>query len=162
MKTKIWSDDSGVELDAEIENFTVGNDKKIDKKLIKYDIQASIAHSDMLLNMHILTSIEHGEINKTLNKLQEVIVSDKFSLDGFEDCHSYIEAYLSEKVGDAGKKIHAARSRNDQSLTMMRLYIKESMNECLEAVEKLVETLNEQAKKHQKIALLTSFFNDWY
>jgi argininosuccinate lyase len=153
MKTKIWSDDTGVELDAEIENFTVGNDKNTDKKLIKYDIQASIAHSDMLLDMHILTSIEHEEINGALNKLQEVIAGDKFSLDGFEDCHSYIEAYLSEQVGDAGKKIHTARSRNDQSLVMMRLYMKESMNECLEIVEKLVGTLNEQAKKNQKTAM---------
>ncbi|MDO8266120.1 MAG: argininosuccinate lyase [Candidatus Saccharibacteria bacterium] len=150
MKTKIWSDDSGVELDAEIEAYTVGNDKEIDKKLIKYDIQASIAHSDVLLEMKVLSPAEHSKINHALNKLSSKIESVKFTLEGNEDCHSYIEAYLSEVVGIAGKKIHTARSRNDQSLTMVRLYMKESMNDCLKLVKKLQKTINVQAKKQQK------------
>lgn len=153
MKTKIWNTDNAIELDAEIEAYTVGNDKNTDKKLIKYDIQASIAHSDMLLDINVLSFKEHGEINQALNKLYFLVKDFKFSLDGFEDCHSYIEAYLCKQVGDAGKKIHTARSRNDQSLVMMRLYIKGSMNNCLEEVEKLVETLKEQTKKHQKTAM---------
>ena len=153
MKTKLWTTGTTDSLDFDVEKYTVGNDSTVDKKLIGYDIMATIAHSEMLVDLKILTTKEQKLIKKSLNDLSLLTGKDDFTLEGFEDCHSYIEAYLIEHAGESGKKIHTARSRNDQSLTMMRLYIKESIKKHVEQTHALKQKLNFIAEKYSDIAM---------
>ena len=123
---KLWQKNYNV--DKEIEKFTVGNDFLLDKALVKYDCMASIAHAKMLKKIGILNN---SELNKIINGLNEIIKldqQDKFEIkQEDEDCHTAIENYLTKKFGSAGKKVHTARSRNDQVLTSLRLYEKEKL-----------------------------------
>lgn len=153
MKTKLWTTDTADSLDPDVEKYTIGKDSVVDKKLIGYDITATIAHSEMLVGLKVLSVKEQKLIKKSLDKLSLAVVQDDFSLQGFEDCHSYIEAYLTEHVGGSGKKIHTARSRNDQSLTMMRLYIKDSIKIHIKQVQALEQKLSYVAEKYNDIAM---------
>ena len=123
---KIW--DKGFEVDKRVEEFTVGNDFLIDMKLINYDCKASIIHAKMLRKIGILTKTE---LKKIINALNEIINSNDLTIKiNDEDCHTAIENYLIKKIGDAGKKIHTARSRNDQVLTALRLYYLDNIKNC--------------------------------
>ena len=118
---KLW--DKGYELDRQIEKYTVGDDYLLDRKLVKYDCLASIAHAKMLAKIGVLSKKECADLVKML---EEIIGLDKkgaFAIaPADEDCHTAIEAYLTKKLGDAGKKIHTGRSRNDQVLVALHLY----------------------------------------
>ncbi len=130
--TKLW--DKGNNINKEIEEFTVGNDYKLDKELIKYDIKASIAHAKMLNKIGILTDEELTEIKTKLSEANiEIKQSD-------EDCHTAIENYL----GEIGKKIHTGRSRNDQVMTALRLYIIDKLKETKELTKTLIKTLEKE------------------
>ena len=123
---KIW--DKGFEVDKRVEEFTVGNDFLIDMKLINYDCKASIIHAKMLRKIGVLSKIE---LKKIINALNEIINSNDLTIKiNDEDCHTAIENYLIKKIGDAGKKIHTARSRNDQVLTALRLYYLDNIKNC--------------------------------
>ena len=123
---KIW--DKGFELDKRVEEFTVGNDFLIDMKLINYDCKASIIHAKMLRKIGVLSKTE---LKKIINALNEIINSNDLTIKiNDEDCHTAIENYLIKKIGDAGKKIHTARSRNDQVLTALRLYYLDNIKNC--------------------------------
>lgn len=123
---KIW--DKGLKLDKKVEKFTVGNDFLIDMKLITYDCKASIIHAKMLNKIGVLSKVE---LKKIVDVLNEIINSNDFVINiEDEDCHTAIENYLIEKIGDIGKKIHTARSRNDQVLTALRLYYLDNINNC--------------------------------
>ena len=116
--SKLWEKESKV--DKKIEEFTVGNDYILDEELIRYDCLGSIAHCRMLGKIGIL---DDKEVEKTIGILEEIIDKETLEiLPNQEDCHTAIENYLTEKLGDIGKKIHTARSRNDQILTALRLY----------------------------------------
>ena len=114
---KLW--EKNYSFNKKIENYTVGNDYIIDQKLVKYDCIASAAHAKMLCKINILTK---DECNKVVKKLNEIIELDRKGLFKIkkedEDCHTAIENYLIKKLGKTGKKIHTARSRNDQVLIM--------------------------------------------
>ena len=123
---KIW--DKGFEVDKRVEEFTVGNDFLIDMKLINYDCKASIIHAKMLRKIGVLSKIE---LKKIINALNEIINSNDLTIKiNDEDCHTAIENYLIKKIGDTGKKIHTARSRNDQVLTALRLYYLDNIKNC--------------------------------
>ena len=123
---KIW--DKGLEVDKRVEEFTVGNDFLIDMKLINYDCKASIIHAKMLRKIGVLSKIE---LKKIINVLNEIINSNDLTIKiNDEDCHTAIENYLIKKIGDTGKKIHTARSRNDQVLTALRLYYLDNIKNC--------------------------------
>lgn len=149
---KLWQ--KKYKLNEKIEEFTVGNDYLLDKKLVKYDCLASIAHAKMLCKMGILTK---DECSQLINALNEIIALDnkgKFVITKEdEDCHTAIENYLVKKLGDAGKKIHTARSRNDQVLTALRLYYKEEIKEVLKEAETFVKTLEEFKGKNSKVEI---------
>ena len=139
---KLW--DKGISTDKKIENFTVGNDRELDHFLVKYDIQASKAHAKMLGKVGILSSSEVDELSTELDKMMIQVENGEFKIeDDFEDMHSKIEFELTKTLGDTGKKIHTARSRNDQVLVAMQLYFKDSIleidSQCRELVEKLLE-----------------------
>ena len=123
---KIW--DKGFEVDKRVEEFTVGNDFLIDMKLINYDCKASIIHAKMLRKIGVLSKTE---LKKIINALNEIINSNDLTIKiNDEDCHTAIENYLIKKIGDTGKKIHTARSRNDQVLTALRLYYLDNIKNC--------------------------------
>lgn len=149
---KLW--EKNYTLDKKIENYTVGNDYIIDKKLVKYDCIASIAHAKMLCKINILTK---DECNKIVKKLNEIIELDSKGLFKIkkedEDCHTAIENYLTEKLGEIGKKIHTARSRNDQVLTALRLYCKDEIKSVIQLIDDLIKTLNNLKEKYGQIKI---------
>jgi argininosuccinate lyase len=146
---KLW--DKGFSIDKKIEQFTVGNDRKIDLHIARYDVQASIAHAKMLKNINILTEHELQKLEKGLNELQQQISNGKFIIeDQFEDVHSKIEFELTQKLGEVGKKIHTARSRNDQVLVALQLYYKENLIEVNSKVKSLFDSLLKLADTHKE------------
>ncbi len=117
---KLW--EKGYKLDKQVEDFTVGKDYLLDQKLVKYDCIASIAHARMLGKIGILKKDEAQKLVKWLNKIISLDKKGRFKISKEqEDCHTAIENYLTKKLGDLGKKIHTARSRNDQIIAALRL-----------------------------------------
>jgi len=137
---KLWSKKDN--LNKIIESFTVGNDRHYDMYLAKYDIIASKAHAKMLCKIGILDHNEKESIIKELNNINKLIENNEFDIeDNFEDIHSKIEFYLTEKLGDLGKKIHTARSRNDQVLVALQLFLKDEIDIVKNDIKELFETL---------------------
>jgi argininosuccinate lyase len=125
---KLW--DKGFSTDKKIDIFTVGNDRELDLIIAKYDVIGNIAHAKMLHQIGALTDDEIISLEKELNAIQKTIEEGTFTIeDSFEDVHSKVEHILTERLGDTGKKIHTARSRNDQVLVDMHLYIKDELKE---------------------------------
>ena len=149
---KLW--DKGYTTDNLVEKFTVGKDRILDLKLAKYDIQGNVAHAKMLHKIKILSSDELIAILEGLAEIQETIDAGTFTIeDSFEDVHSKIEYELVQKIGDAGKKIHTARSRNDQVLVDLHLYTKAEINEMKELTKILFNTLMDLADKYKGILI---------
>jgi argininosuccinate lyase len=149
---KLW--DKGFSIDKQIEKFTVGNDREIDMHIAKYDVQASLAHAIMLESIGIITANELKDLKRGLQELAVDIENGTFSIEGsFEDVHSKIEWELTNKLGEVGKKIHTARSRNDQVLVALHLYYKENLASINKKTETLFETLLELAETHKKQVL---------
>ncbi|KUK02173.1 MAG: Argininosuccinate lyase [Thermotoga sp. 50_1627] len=143
--SKLW--EKGYTLDPLIERFTVGKDHITDMKLIRYDIVASVAHAEMLAKTGFLSNEELEKLKAALKKLSDLIDSNQFSISpDEEDCHTAIENFLVREVGEAGKKIHTARSRNDQVLTALRLLYKDE----LKKLQQLIQELREQLKSFSK------------
>tara|TARA_R110002050_G_scaffold233604_1_gene369493 strand:+ start:26146 stop:27420 length:1275 start_codon:yes stop_codon:yes gene_type:complete len=137
---KLW--DKGISIDKKIEQFTVGNDREIDVHIAKYDVIASRAHAKMLHKIGILSSNELVELLGGLKKLETQIDNGTFVIEPqFEDVHSKIEFELTKTLGDVGKKIHTARSRNDQVLVALQLYYKDNLRLICDKTKTLFVTL---------------------
>ena len=148
--TKLW--EKGVGFDKKIESFTVGNDNDLDQILLPYDCEASIAHVKMLNKMKYLNDNESGKLIKELNFILEESKSGNFKIKkSHEDCHTAIEDHLVNTCGDSGKKIHTARSRNDQVLTALRLYYRESIDDVKKLLIDLIKSLELFSDKNGKI-----------
>ena len=125
---KLW--DKGFSTDKKIDLFTVGNDRELDLVLAKYDVMGSLAHAKMLHKIGLLSADEMILVEKELDEISTLIQKGDFIIeDSFEDVHSKVEYMLTEKLGDTGKKIHTARSRNDQVLVDVHLYLREEIKE---------------------------------
>ena len=149
---KIWQ--KKYELDKQIEAFTVGNDYLIDQKLVKYDCLGSIAHVKMLKKIGILNDIEHDKLIMVLYEIIKLDRNNAFIIkQEDEDCHTAIENYLIKKIGDSGKKIHTARSRNDQVITALRLYYKDEIKCIINLYSELIKTLINFKKKYGLIKI---------
>ncbi|CAZ95293.1 argininosuccinate lyase [Zobellia galactanivorans] len=149
---KLW--DKGFSTDKKIDHFTVGNDRELDLHLAKYDVIASQAHAKMLGKIGLLTDEETSDLVKELDAIAETIEKGEFTIeDSFEDMHSKIEYVLTEKLGDTGKKIHTARSRNDQVLVAMHLYLKNELTEIKSGTKELFDLLLELAEKYKDVLL---------
>ncbi|WP_299620319.1 argininosuccinate lyase [uncultured Tenacibaculum sp.] len=145
---KLWKKEFS--LDQAIEDFTVGNDREIDLFIAKYDVLASKAHAKMLASVGIISHEEANILVKELDHLLDEITQNNFKIDQtFEDVHSKIEYELTLKLGEVGKKIHTARSRNDQVLVALQLYYKNEITVILEKVKTLFKTLISLAETHQ-------------
>ena len=148
--TKLW--EKGVGFDKKIESFTVGNDNDLDQILLPYDCEASIAHVKMLNKMKYLNDNESQKLIKELNFILEESKSGNFKIKkSHEDCHTAIEDHLVNTCGDSGKKIHTARSRNDQVLTALRLYYRESIDDVKKLLIDLIKSLELFSDKNGKI-----------
>ncbi|MEW4924034.1 argininosuccinate lyase [Algibacter sp. 2305UL17-15] len=149
---KLW--DKGISIDKKIEQFTVGNDREIDIHIAKYDVIASKAHAKMLESIGILTSEELTKLLGGLDVLANQIEAGTFVIDDqFEDVHSKIEFELTKSLGDVGKKIHTARSRNDQVLVACHLYYKENLKLIQKKTKTLFDTLLGLAETHKNKVL---------
>ena len=149
---KLW--DKGFSIDKQIENFTVGNDREIDMHIAKYDVQASLAHAIMLESINIISADELKDLKRGLQELANDIENGTFIIEtSFEDVHSKIEWELTNKLGDVGKKIHTARSRNDQVLVALHLYYKENLANINNKVKTLFDTLIKLADTHKESLL---------
>ena len=149
---KLW--DKGFNTDEKIDFFTVGNDRELDLVLARYDVIGSRAHASMLFEIGLLSSEEWALVEKELNALLEAIDKGEFVIEKeFEDVHSKVEFLLTEKLGDTGKKIHTARSRNDQVLVDVHLYLKEELGEIEKLVSDLFNLLLELTEKHKEVLM---------
>lgn len=145
---KLW--DKGIEIDKKIEHFTVGNDREIDMHIAKYDVLASQAHAKMLESVGLITSAELKLILNEFKTMAQHIENGKFQIDAqFEDVHSKIEYELIQNLGDTGKKIHTARSRNDQVLVALHLYYKDQLKHIRNQVFAFFKTLLALAERHK-------------
>ncbi|MCF6348231.1 MAG: argininosuccinate lyase [Flavobacteriaceae bacterium] len=149
---KLW--DKGFSTDKKIDIFTVGNDRELDLILAKYDVLGSIAHAKMLHKIEVLSEKEIDAVESKLNQLLKDIEKGNFTIeDSFEDVHSKIEFLLTEALGDTGKKIHTARSRNDQVLVDMHLYLKDEIIEIKQQIKTLFDVLIAKADEHENVLL---------
>ena len=149
---KLW--DKGFSIDKQIEKFTVGNDREIDMHIAKYDVQASLAHAIMLASIGIITADELKDLKRGLQELAADIENGTFIIEAsFEDVHSKIEWELTNKLGEVGKKIHTARSRNDQVLVALQLYYKENLSVITDKTKTLFDTLLGLAETHKESLL---------
>lgn len=145
---KLWQ--KGVVAHEKVDKFTVGNDREYDLFLAQYDCQASIAHAKMLAKIGLISVPESEQLCKVLEDLKIAAETGNFTIeDEFEDMHSKIEHVLTKKLGDLGKKIHTARSRNDQVLVAMHLYLKKELGEIKTQVIAIFDLLLELAEKYQ-------------
>ncbi|MEO1010389.1 MAG: argininosuccinate lyase [Bacteroidota bacterium] len=149
---KLW--DKGYSTDKKIDHFTVGNDRELDLVLAKYDVMASKAHAKMLGKIGLLTDAETQSLVLELDAIAQTIATGEFTIeDSFEDMHSKIEFLLTEKLGDTGKKIHTARSRNDQVLVAMHLYLKDELTEIKQQTKTFFDLLLDLAEAHKDVLL---------
>ena len=149
---KLW--DKGFSTDKKIDHFTVGNDRELDLVLAEYDVMASKAHAKMLGKVGLIPQEEADALVSELEAIAIAITNGAFTIEtDFEDMHSKIEFLLTEKLGDIGKKIHTARSRNDQVLVAMQLYLKAELTEIKTQARQLFDLLIALAEQHQNVLL---------
>ena len=164
---KLW-EEKNKKRNEIVDHFTVGKDRYYDTILAKYDCKASIAHSKMLAKVNILSKNESDKLNKVLNEIIDEIKKGNFKIeDDFEDMHSKIEFVLIKKLGDLGKKIHTARSRNDQVLVSIQLFIIDELKSIKKEIYNLFNILIKLSEKykssiipgytHMQLAMPSSF-----
>ena len=145
---KLWN--KGFEPDKAIEKFTVGQDRELDLRLARYDVQGSMAHIRMLESIGLLSKEELDLLLPALQQIAEDIESGRFTIEeGVEDVHSQVEFLLTERLGDIGKKIHSGRSRNDQVLVDLKLFFRDELKHISESIKHLFDRLIELSEKHK-------------
>ena len=171
MAKKLW--EKGIETDRFIEEFTVGKDRELDLELAKYDVQGTIAHITMLASVGLLGKDELEILTVELERiLDEVIEPGLFVIEeGVEDVHSQIELMLTQTLGEVGKKVHSGRSRNDQVLVDLKLYLRDQIIELVSLTKNVFETLISQSEANKDIlmpgythtqAAMPSSFGLWF
>lgn len=149
---KIWS--KGLDSDKLVSDFTVGKDRELDLRLAKYDILGSMAHIKMLVTIGLLEADEEKILRAELKNILGEVEKGNFALDDdAEDIHSQVEAMLTERLGEVGKKIHSGRSRNDQVLVDLKLFFKDAIIEIKDNAIKLFDLLQSLSEEHKNILL---------
>jgi argininosuccinate lyase len=152
MAQKLW--EKNIQVDAQVEKFTVGQDREMDLYLAKYDVLGSMAHTTMLESIGLLTTEELEVLLAELKNIYTIADSGAFVIEeGVEDVHSQVELMLTRKLGDAGKKIHSGRSRNDQVLLDLKLYTRAEIQEIVSEVSTLFDTLIAQSNRYSDVLL---------
>ncbi|MBU2524632.1 argininosuccinate lyase [Patescibacteria group bacterium] len=154
IKRKLWYKNKAVVLDPLVEKFNAGEDIIYDQQMIPDDVWGSRCYARLLKKHNIIDAKELKTLEKGLDEILELYKKDKFILKlEDEDCHTKIEDYLVEKYGEVGKKIHTGRSRNDQVLVMMRLFMKNRIKELMKNAAKLTKQIIQSAKKYEMIPM---------
>ena len=152
MAQKLW--EKSVQVNQEIERFTVGRDREMDLYLAKYDVLGSMAHITMLQSIGLLTQDELDTLLAELKNIYAEADKGNFIIeDGVEDVHSQVELMLTRRLGDVGKKIHSGRSRNDQVLLDLKLFTRAQLQELAELVEDLFSALIAQSDKYKEVLM---------
>ena len=163
---KLW--DKGYSTDKFVEEFTVGRDRELDLFLAEADVLGNMAHMKMLNSIGLLSDDDHVALEQGLKKIYEQVQAGDFTIeDGVEDVHSQVEFMLTEMCGDAGKRIHTGRSRNDQVMVDIKLFSRSAIIALQKSVEELFSTLMQKADEwkdvlmpgytHQQVAMPSSF-----
>lgn len=163
---KLWQ--KNTDANQAVDKFTVGRDREMDIYLAEADVLGSLAHTRMLNSIGLLNDKDLEAVQRELKKIHADIVAGRFKIeDGVEDVHSQVEFMLTERIGDAGKKIHSGRSRNDQVLVDLRIFLRRQIWEIVEDIDhlfRLLQTLSEKYKEvlmpgytHWQIAMPSSF-----
>ncbi len=149
---KLW--EKSVKVDADIERFTVGKDREMDLYLAPYDVLGSMAHTMMLESIDLIGKEELPLILEELRNIYALTQKGEFVIeDGIEDVHSQVELMLTRKLGDMGKKIHSGRSRNDQVLVDLKLYMRSEITEITKLTDSLFKTLITQSEKYKNVLM---------
>ena len=152
MAQKLW--EKNVQVDQEVDTFTVGKDREMDLYLAKYDVLGSMAHITMLESIGLLTREELAVLLAELKNIYAVADSGRFVIEeGVEDVHSQVELMLTRRLGDTGKKIHSGRSRNDQVLLDLKLFTRAQIQEIVGLVSGLFEVLISQSNRYKDVLL---------
>jgi argininosuccinate lyase len=145
---KLWQKDKSSL--KEVETFTVGKDREMDMYLAAFDVLGSLAHIQMLESVGLLTKNELSQLQQALKNIYKQIEKVEFKLqDDVEDIHSQVEVLLTQKLGDVGKKIHAARSRNDQVLVDIKLFLRNELEELVKTIQPFFDLLQSQSEKYK-------------
>jgi argininosuccinate lyase len=146
---KLWNKENTT-TSSLVEQFTVGRDKEFDLLLARYDVQGSIAHVTILGEVGLMSKEEAAQAANGLNEILQTIEQGSFRIDeGIEDVHSQVEQLLTKKIGDAGKKIHSGRSRNDQVAVDIKLYLRAEISNIKTEVKNLFDLLISKSEEHQ-------------
>lgn len=149
---KLW--EKNVLPAAEIERFTIGNDRELDLYLAPYDVLGSMAHIMMLESIGLIEKDELDALLKELRAIYQKIAKGEFIIeDGIEDVHSQVELLLTRKLGETGKKIHSGRSRNDQVLVDLKLFTRDAIRRVVDAVVVLFKALQHQSERHKSVLM---------
>lgn len=152
MAQKLW--EKNVQVDQEVDRFTVGKDREMDLYLAKYDVLGSMAHITMLESIGLLTAEELRILLNALREIYKVADSGEFVIEeGIEDVHSQVELMLTRSLGDMGKKIHSGRSRNDQVLLDLKLFTRAQIQELVTEVTELFDVLIAQSNRYQSVLM---------
>jgi argininosuccinate lyase len=150
---KLWQKE-GTEVNKEIERFTVGRDRELDVLLAKHDVTGTLAHISMLESIGLLEREELPVLIAELRKIHREILDGKFEIeDGIEDVHSQVELLLTRRLGEMGKKIHSGRSRNDQVLLDMKLFVRSELREVVDLIRPLIKTLISLSEQYKDVLL---------
>ena len=145
---KIWQ--KNIEVNKGIETFTVGKDRELDLQMAAFDVLGSLAHVEMLASINLLTADELAEVQAALKVIYKEIEEGKFTIDdSVEDVHSQVEWLLTQRIGEAGKKIHSGRSRNDQVLVDLKLYFRACIEEIVENTSTIFNQLISLSNTHK-------------
>lgn len=149
---KLWT--KGFDTSKEIERFTVGKDREMDLMMAKFDVIGSLAHIKMLQSINLLTLEEHDILKKELLIILDEIKSNNFQIEeNIEDVHSQVELLLTRRVGEIGKKIHSGRSRNDQVLLDLKLFIRDKITDVVKVSKEVFNTLIELSEKYKDVMM---------
>ncbi|MDD3108445.1 MAG: argininosuccinate lyase [Alistipes sp.] len=149
---KLWQKSNDV--NKEVERFTVGRDREMDLYLAEADVLGSLAHTRMLTSIGLLPQEDLEQVQSELKKIYHEILDGKFTIEeGVEDVHSQVEFLLTQRIGEAGKKIHSGRSRNDQVLVDLRIFLRRQLKEIVGEVQVLFEKLQQLSEKYKEVLM---------
>ena len=152
MSTKLW--DKGFEPDRMIEEYTVGQDRELDLRLARYDVEGSLAHIAMLEKIGLLSRDELETLTAGLREIAAEIEAGRFEIEpDIEDVHSEVELMLTRRLGDAGKKIHSGRSRNDQVLVDLKLFLRDELRQIAQVTKALFDRLQELSERYRGVLM---------
>src|SRR3982750_1846499 len=150
--SKIWQKTTDVY--SLVENFTLGRDRAFDHQMAAFDVLGSLAHTQMLQSIGLMSADDLQLVQRELKNIYADIEKGKFTIEpGVEDVHSQVEMLLTKRIGDAGKKIHSGRSRNDQVLVDLKLFFRNELQQVVEKTHTLFKLLIELSEKHKNVLL---------